>query len=76
MLIKILGGGCANCDKLYANTEEAVKELGLNAEFEKVTDSIEIAKAGIMKTPALVVDDKVVFYGRVPTVETIKKYLK
>ena len=76
MLIKILGGGCPNCEKLYDNTKQAVEELGLSADFEKVTDAIEIAKSGVMKTPALIVDDKVIFYGRVPTVESIKRYFR
>lgn len=75
MVIKILGTGCANCRKLEENTKKAVAELGLNADIEKVTDIKDIMKYGVMKTPALVVDEKVKIMGRVPTAEEIKKYL-
>lgn len=75
MVIKILGTGCANCRKLEENTKKAVAELGLNAAIEKVTDIKDIMKYGVMKTPALVVDEKVKIMGRVPTAEEIKKYL-
>lgn len=75
MIIKILGGGCSNCKKLEANAKEAVKELGIEATVEKVEDFKEIMAYGVMKTPALVVDEKVKVMGRVPKVEDIKKYL-
>ena len=75
MIIKILGTGCSNCKRLEENTKKAVKELGLDATIEKVTDIKDIMKYGIMKTPGLVVDEKVKVFGRVPTVEEIKKYL-
>lgn len=75
MIIKVLGGGCANCDNLMENAKLAVKELGLEAEFVKVTDKVEIAMAGVMSTPALVVNDKVVSTGRVVPVESIKELL-
>lgn len=75
MIIKILGTGCANCKKLEANTREAVEKLGLDATVEKVTDIKDIMKYGAMKTPALVVDEKVKIMGRVPSAEEIKKYL-
>ncbi len=76
MLIKVLGPGCTNCKKLEANTRKAVEELGIDAEIVKVTDVREFMKYGVMKTPALVVDEKVKFYGRVLSSEEIKKYLK
>jgi small redox-active disulfide protein 2 len=75
MIIKILGTGCSNCKRLEENTKKAVKELGLDATIEKVTDIKDIMKYGIMKTPGLVVDEKVKVFGRVPTSEEIKKYL-
>ncbi|MCK5763565.1 MAG: TM0996/MTH895 family glutaredoxin-like protein, partial [Clostridiales bacterium] len=59
MIIKILGSGCSNCKKLYENTKEAVNELGIDATVEKVEDFKEIMAYGVMKTPALVVDDKI-----------------
>ena len=75
MIIKILGTGCSNCKKLEENTKKAVEELGIEATIEKVTDIKDIMKYGVMKTPALVVDEKVKTMGRVPTSEEIKKYI-
>ncbi|MVX66321.1 thioredoxin family protein [Clostridium chromiireducens] len=75
MIIKILGTGCSNCKRLEENAKKAVEELGLDATIEKVTDIKDIMKYGIMKTPGLVVDEKVKVSGRVPTSEEIKKYL-
>jgi len=75
MVIKILGSGCANCKKLESNVREAVKELGIEATIEKVQDFKDIAAYGVMRTPALVVDEQVKVMGRVPSVEEIKKYL-
>jgi len=75
MVIKVLGSGCANCKKLEANVREAVKELGIEATIEKVQDFKDIMAYGVMKTPALVVDEQVKVMGRVPSVEDIKKYL-
>jgi small redox-active disulfide protein 2 len=76
MIIKVLGSGCANCKKLEENTRKAVEELGINAEIQKVEDFKSILKYGVMKTPGLVVDEKVKVMGRVPSSEEIKKYLK
>ncbi|MDK2799663.1 MAG: hypothetical protein PWP27_2024 [Clostridiales bacterium] len=59
VVIKVLGSGCANCKKLEANVREAVKELGLDAAIEKVEDFKDIMAYGVMKTPALVVDEQV-----------------
>lgn len=75
MVIKVLGTGCANCKKLEANAREAVKQLGIDAEIEKVEDIPSIMKYGVMKTPALVVDEKVKIMGRIADVEEIKKHL-
>lgn len=75
MIIKILGTGCSNCKRLEENAKKAVEELGLDATVEKVTDIKDIMKYGIVKTPGLVVDEKVKVSGRVPTSEEIKKYL-
>ncbi len=75
MVIKVLGSGCSNCKKLEANAREAVKELGIEATIEKVEDFKDIMTYGVMKTPALVVDEQVKVMGRVPSVEDIKKYL-
>jgi small redox-active disulfide protein 2 len=67
MDIKILGTGCAKCQTLEAVTHKAADEIGLTANFEKVTDPGEIASWGVMATPALVIDDEVVVAGRVPS---------
>lgn len=75
MVIKVLGSGCSNCVKLYENTKKAVELLGIDATIEKVTDIKDIMSYGVMKTPALVVDEKVKIMGRVPSAEEIKKYL-
>lgn len=75
MIIKILGSGCANCKKLAENAKRAVEELGIEATIEKVEDLKTILGYGVMKTPALVVDEKVKIMGRVATVEEIKKHL-
>ncbi len=76
MIIKILGSGCANCRKLEINAREAVKQLGLGADFVKVTDFKDIASYGIMRTPGLVFDDKVVSYGKVTDTQAIVELLK
>ncbi|MTI71883.1 MAG: thioredoxin family protein [Firmicutes bacterium] len=76
MVIKVLGSGCSNCKKLEKNTKEAVKELGLDAKVEKVEDIKDIMGFGVMKTPALVVDEEVVLKGRVAKTDEIVKILK
>ncbi|MDK2780857.1 MAG: hypothetical protein PWP61_1154 [Trichococcus sp.] len=76
MEIKILGTGCKNCINLTKNTEEALQELGMEATITKVTDMKDIAKYGIMRTPGLVIDEKVVSYGKVASVKEIEELLK
>lgn len=76
MKIKVLGPGCRNCVALTNNTEAALKELGIEAEIIKVTDYKEIASFGIMSTPALVIDDQVVSYGKVLKSNAIKEILE
>lgn len=65
MIIKILGSGCKNCVTLKENTDTALKELKMEAEVVKVTDFKDIMAYGVMSTPALVIDEKVVSYGKV-----------
>ena len=76
MKIKILGSGCKNCVTLAKNTEEALKDLGLEAEIIKVTDFKDIASYGIMSTPGLVIDEEVVSYGKVLKPAAIKEILE
>jgi small redox-active disulfide protein 2 len=76
MNIKVMGGGCRRCEALLSETKEAVKNLGIDAEVEYITDFAQIAKYGIMSTPALVVDGKVVSSGRVLKAKQIEAHLK
>ncbi|MEW6326507.1 MAG: thioredoxin family protein [Thermodesulfobacteriota bacterium] len=75
MKIQILGPGCMKCNKLAEATNQAVKDLGIDATVEKVADIKEIMSYGVMITPALVVDGMVKVAGKVPSVEEIKKML-
>lgn len=75
MDIKILGPGCPKCNTLEKATKDAVAELQIDAEIEKIDDIMKIMEYGIMKTPALVVNGKVVVSGRVPSSDEIKKIL-
>lgn len=76
MEVKVLGPGCANCQNLGKNVEDALSELGLEAVVEHVTDYAAILGYGIMSTPGLVIDGKVVVSGRVPSKDEIKKWLQ
>ena len=76
MLIKILGPGCRNCSALTENTKTALRETGIDAEVIKVEDLREIAAYGIMSTPGLVIDDKVVSFGKVLKPKEIVQILK
>lgn len=75
MNIKILGTGCPNCQKLEANTRQALEELKKEAKIEKVTEIQDIMSYGVMGTPALVIDEKVEVSGRIPDVSEIKTIL-
>ena len=74
--IKILGPGCRRCEQLAASTKEAADQLGLEYQFEKVTDIATFADYGVMMTPGLVVDGKVKSQGKLPTVDEIKALLR
>jgi small redox-active disulfide protein 2 len=73
--IQILGTGCAKCQKLAAQAEQAVQALAIDAQVEKITDIKAIMAAGVLTTPALAVDGKVKIAGRVPSVDEIKTIL-
>ena len=75
MIIKILGPGCNNCKNLERATKEALDQLGMHATVEKVEDYPTIMGYGIMSTPGLVVDEKVLVSGRVPKPAEIKQLL-
>ncbi len=76
MIVKVLGPGCSNCERLEARTNEALHTLGLEATVEKVTDYGEIAGYGVMRTPGLVIDEQLVVSGRVPTAAEITELLR
>ncbi len=76
MVIKILGPGCTNCQKLEGLAKRAVDELGIDAEIVKVSDYPEIMAFGIMSTPGLVVDEEVKVAGRVPSYDEVKRVLQ
>ncbi|RKY30470.1 MAG: thioredoxin family protein [Candidatus Omnitrophota bacterium] len=75
MKIEILGIGCLKCKQLTANAEQAVKELNVQAEIGKVTDIDKITEYGVMITPALAIDGKVVSAGKVLSKDEIKKLI-
>ena len=76
MRIKILGSGCARCNRLEQLAREAVAELGIDAEFEHVRDMEAIMAYPIMTPPALVVDEEVKVYGRIPSREELLGWLR
>lgn len=76
MNIKVLGEGCEKCNQLYENTKEAVKELGIDAEIEKIEDLIEIVKLGVLSAPSLMVDGEILVSGQTTSVKRIKKLLQ
>jgi len=75
MEIKILGTGCPKCKALEKVTREVVAETGIEAVVSKVDDIVDIMNYGVISTPALVVDKKVVIKGRVPSAREIKNIL-
>ena len=75
MKIEILGVGCPKCKQLTANAEAAVRELNINVEIVKVTDIGKITEYGVMMTPALAIDGKVVSVGKILNKDEIKKII-
>lgn len=75
MEIKVLGGCCKNCDILLNYVNESLAELNKTADVEKITDFIQIAKFGVMKTPGLVIDGKVIFSGCMADKKEVKEIL-
>ncbi len=74
--VKVLGSGCAKCNALEAATKAALEQLGMDSTIDHVTDFSQIAAYGVMSTPALVVDGKVVAYGKVLKTEEVVKILQ
>ena len=75
-MVKVLGSGCAKCNQLEAATKAALGQLGMDTAIDHVTDFAQIAAYGVMSTPALVVDGKVVSYGKVLSQEEVVKILQ
>ncbi len=73
--VTVLGPGCKRCDALAAVTRDAVHQLGLDISIEKVTDYAEIARTGVLSTPALAIDGQLALAGQVPPVEQVKQLL-
>ena len=75
MNIKVLGGGCCKCENLLVAAKEAVAEKGIEAKIEYITDMTRIMEYGIMSTPALMIDNKIVSMGRALKAKDVLKYL-
>jgi len=76
MEIKVLGPGCPKCEQTEKNVKEAVSELGLEADVEKVKDLLKIGSYGVFGTPAVVVDGEVKCVGKIPTKDDVKTWLE
>lgn len=76
MEIKVLGSGCANCKHLLQMVEFAVKELKVDAKVLYITDMVAIATSGLMRTPGLIINQKIVSSGRVPSLDEIKTWIE
>ena len=76
MDVKIIGAGCPDCDKLKASTEAALKELGINAEIQRITTLKDIVLLGVMTAPSLLVDGKLLISGQAASKDEVKKQLE
>jgi len=76
MEIKVCGPGCANCTKAENVVKEAVAETGIEAEINKITDFAEMAKLGVLSTPAIVIDGRIMCVGKVPSKNEVIQWLK
>jgi small redox-active disulfide protein 2 len=76
MDIKILGSGCRKCITLESHARQGAADLGIDSSIEAIHDPIAIAGYGVMRTPALVIDGRVVVAGRVPTAEEVRSMLR
>ena len=75
MKIEILGSGCARCKALTERVEQTIKRAGINAEIVKVADIADIARRGILSTPGLAIDGRLVSTGRIPTLQQVIGWL-
>ena len=75
MEIKVLGPGCAKCSKTEKLVQEVIRETGVDATVEKISDMMQIASYGVFATPSVIIDNQVKCSGKVPKKEDIKKWL-
>ncbi len=73
--IKVLGSGCANCKRLEQLTRKVIDQLGVEAEVIKVTDPMKYAEYGVMATPGLVINEKTVSSGRIPSIAEVTSFV-
>lgn len=76
MIIKILGAGCDKCDTSHDNASKAIEEMGSDVKIERVEDLITMMKYGVMSTPGIVIDEKVIMVGRIPEVKEFKDMIE
>ena len=74
--IQIYGTGCPSCEKLFTIAQQAVKELGYDITVEKVEDLNALLMAGVMRTPGLAFDGKLILQGKIPTLSTLKSWIQ
>lgn len=75
LTIKVLGPGCTNCNKVEEITKTAVSTMGIETKIEKITDTNEIVEYGVLSTPGLVINGKVVCSGRIPSQVEVTTWL-
>lgn len=75
MVIKILGPGCVNCKKLEDMAKSVIKDLGIEAEIQKITSIPEITSYGVFKTPGLIINDKIILQGKLPVLTTLHHWI-
>ncbi len=75
LTIKVLGSGCANCKRLEQIAHKVVEDMSLQAEIVKVTDYKDIMAYNVMSTPGLVINEKLVSYGRIPSIAEVTTFL-
>ena len=76
MDITVLGKGCARCESTIHRIEREAAELGVPVQITKITDEVEIIKNGVMTTPSVMIDGKIVHSGGIPSIETVQSWLK
>lgn len=76
MDITVLGKGCSRCESTIHRIEREAVELGVPVQITKITDEVEIIKNGVMTTPAVIIDGKIVHSGGIPSIESVQSWLK